>query len=72
MDNSDLLAEHTRCNHLTTILGNAQMLRRRITRSTGLVQVEREILLQEIAALEQAVGALKRGPQLPALPTPEP
>lgn len=55
----DLEAEHLRLMHLTTILGNAQLLRRWAVRSTSLTDTERETVLRQEVAIEQAVRALQ-------------
>ena len=51
---------HAIRTHLTTLLGNAQLLRRRITRSAELTPPERDPLLKKVTAMEQATRELQR------------
>lgn len=59
-DDGAFQPDHGALLHLTTILGNAQMLRRRITRAPDLSSQEQERLLHEIAAIERAARELQR------------
>lgn len=59
MDNDEAIADHLCVTHLTTILGNAQMLQRRIARATSHTASEQIILVQELLAIEQALRALQ-------------
>lgn len=54
----DLEAEHLRLTHLSTILGNAQLLQRWAVRSSSLTDTEREAVLRQGLAIEQAAKAL--------------
>jgi hypothetical protein len=56
----DLETEHRHLNQLTTILGNAQLLERRVTRSPTLAPAECEGFLRAISAIEQAAKVLHR------------
>lgn len=58
--NRDLEAEHIRPTHLTTILGNAQLLRCRITRSRTLTPSERDNPLRAITVIDRAAISLQR------------
>lgn len=57
-----------RRDHLTAILGYAQLLQRRISLCPNLTPAERAALGQESAAIEQAAYALQRNLALPASP----
>ena len=50
---------HTVRNHLTTLLGHAQLLRRRISRTPQLTEPEREQFLGQVAAIERATHDLQ-------------
>jgi hypothetical protein len=52
-------ADHARRDHLTAILGYAQLLQRRITLCPNLTPSEREVLQQEATAIERAAYALR-------------
>lgn len=54
------LADHRFHDHLTAILGYAQLLQRRISLCPNLTPSEREVLQQEIAVIERAASALQR------------
>jgi len=55
-------------DHLTAILGYAQLLQRRISLCPNLTPSERVVLQEEIAAIERASHALQRDLALPASP----
>jgi hypothetical protein len=61
------LADQRR-DHLTAILGYAQLLQRRIALCPNLTPAEREALRLESGAIEQAAIALQRTFALPASP----
>jgi len=50
---------HAIRNHLTTLMGNAQLLRRRITRTTDVTPPERDPLLGRVMAIERATRELQ-------------
>lgn len=54
----DLKAEHRRLAHLSIILGNAQLLHRRIMRSPTITPSEGDGLLRSITAIEEAAKTL--------------
>ena len=63
----DRLADQRR-DHLTAILGYAQLLQRRIALCPNLTPAEREALRLESGAIVQAAYALQRTLALPAAP----
>lgn len=59
---------HTRHDHLTAVLGYAQLLQRRIALCPNLTPSERAVLQEEAAAIVQAAYALQRDLASPSLP----
>jgi hypothetical protein len=63
-----LEAEHIRLTHLTTILGNAQLLQRWAVRASSLTDSEREAILRQASAIAEATRALHHALEPPASP----
>jgi hypothetical protein len=54
-------SEHHRLSHLTTIMGNAQLVQRRLQHGHDLSPVERERVLRQLLAIERAARTLQHG-----------
>jgi hypothetical protein len=56
-----LSSEHHRLSHLVTILGNTQLVQRRMQQGHDLSAVERERVLCQLLAIERATRTLQQG-----------